>query len=121
MPEAFIYDHVRTPRGRGKADGALHEVTALALVGESTGKVAAARQTGKHWREATFYATWSRRRGWGMSSHPRATEKPQSGRRINLPCGLRESTPTPHAQRRDLAGGRRPGPRRENRRETRRG
>src|ERR1700734_3693646 len=31
MPEAFIYDHVRTPRGRGKADGALHEGTALAL------------------------------------------------------------------------------------------
>src|SRR6201991_4031967 len=31
MPEAFIYDHVRTPRGRGKADGSLHEVTALAL------------------------------------------------------------------------------------------
>ncbi|MDF2599747.1 MAG: acetyl-CoA acetyltransferase [Methylobacterium brachiatum] len=31
MPEAFIYDHVRTPRGRGKADGALHEVTALRL------------------------------------------------------------------------------------------
>src|SRR5271163_4210944 len=31
MPEAYIYDHVRTPRGRGKLDGALHEVTALAL------------------------------------------------------------------------------------------
>jgi len=31
MSEAFIYDHVRTPRGRGKADGALHEVTALNL------------------------------------------------------------------------------------------
>ncbi len=31
MPDAFIYDHVRTPRGRGKPDGALHEVTALAL------------------------------------------------------------------------------------------
>src|SRR4249920_1097892 len=31
MPEAYIYDHVRTPRGRGKSDGALHEVTALAL------------------------------------------------------------------------------------------
>ena len=27
MAEAFIYDHVRTPRGRGKADGSLHEVT----------------------------------------------------------------------------------------------
>jgi acetyl-CoA C-acetyltransferase len=31
MPDAFIYDHVRTPRGRGKIDGALHEVTALNL------------------------------------------------------------------------------------------
>ena len=31
MAEAFIYDHVRTPRGRGKADGSLHEVTALRL------------------------------------------------------------------------------------------
>lgn len=31
MADAFIYDHVRTPRGRGKPDGALHEVTALAL------------------------------------------------------------------------------------------
>jgi acetyl-CoA C-acetyltransferase len=31
MPDALIYDHVRTPRGRGKQDGALHEVTALSL------------------------------------------------------------------------------------------
>src|SRR2546430_2974441 len=31
MPEAYIYDHVRTPRGRGKPDGALQEVTAVAL------------------------------------------------------------------------------------------
>jgi acetyl-CoA C-acetyltransferase len=31
MPDAFIFDHVRTPRGRGKSDGALHEVTALNL------------------------------------------------------------------------------------------
>jgi acetyl-CoA C-acetyltransferase len=31
MAEAFIYDHVRTPRGRGKADGALHEVSTLGL------------------------------------------------------------------------------------------
>jgi len=29
--EAFIFDHVRTPRGRGKADGALHECTSLEL------------------------------------------------------------------------------------------
>ncbi|HYP57764.1 MAG TPA: acetyl-CoA C-acyltransferase, partial [Beijerinckia sp.] len=31
MPEAYIYDHVRTPRGRGKPDGALHEVSTLGL------------------------------------------------------------------------------------------
>ena len=31
MPEAYIYDHVRTPRGRGKADGSLHEVPAVDL------------------------------------------------------------------------------------------
>ena len=31
MPEAFVYDAVRTPRGRGKPDGALHEASSLAL------------------------------------------------------------------------------------------
>ena len=31
MTDAFIYDHVRTPRGRGKPDGALHEVSTLGL------------------------------------------------------------------------------------------
>jgi acetyl-CoA C-acetyltransferase len=31
MPDAYIYDAVRTPRGRGKPDGSLHEVTALRL------------------------------------------------------------------------------------------
>ena len=31
MTDAFIYDAIRTPRGRGRADGALHEVTALRL------------------------------------------------------------------------------------------
>ena len=34
MPDAFIYDHVRTPRGRGKPDGALHEVTTLSLAAQ---------------------------------------------------------------------------------------
>jgi acetyl-CoA C-acetyltransferase len=31
--ECYIYDHVRTPRGRGKPDGSLHEVTSLAAAG----------------------------------------------------------------------------------------
>jgi acetyl-CoA C-acetyltransferase len=37
MADAFIYDHVRTPRGRGKSDGALHEVTALSLAAQTLG------------------------------------------------------------------------------------
>jgi acetyl-CoA C-acetyltransferase len=40
MAEAFIYDAVRTPRGRGKTDGALHEITALEL---ATGVLKAVR------------------------------------------------------------------------------
>jgi acetyl-CoA C-acetyltransferase len=39
MPDAFIYDHVRTPRGRGKVDGSLHEVTALNLASQALGSV----------------------------------------------------------------------------------
>jgi acetyl-CoA C-acetyltransferase len=35
MPDAFIYDAIRTPRGRGKADGSLHEVTALNLAAQA--------------------------------------------------------------------------------------
>ena len=35
MPDAFIFDHVRSPRGRGKADGSLHEVTALNLAAQT--------------------------------------------------------------------------------------
>ena len=31
MAEAYIYDAVRTPRGKGKKDGSLHEITALSL------------------------------------------------------------------------------------------
>ena len=31
MTDAFIYDAIRSPRGKGRPDGALHEVTAVAL------------------------------------------------------------------------------------------
>jgi acetyl-CoA C-acetyltransferase len=41
MPDAFIYDHVRTPRGRGKTDGSLHEVTALNLATQALAAVKA--------------------------------------------------------------------------------
>jgi acetyl-CoA C-acetyltransferase len=39
MPDAFIYDAVRSPRGRGKADGSLHEVTALNLAAQTLAAV----------------------------------------------------------------------------------
>ena len=32
IPEAFIYEAIRTPRGRGKPSGALHEVKPISLV-----------------------------------------------------------------------------------------
>lgn len=34
MTEAFIYDAVRSPRGKGRNDGALHEITALDLAAQ---------------------------------------------------------------------------------------
>src|ERR1700733_8768358 len=39
MPDAFIYDAVRSPRGRGKVDGSLHEVTALNLASQVLGAI----------------------------------------------------------------------------------
>ncbi len=35
MADALIFDHVRTPRGRGKADGALHEVAPVELASQT--------------------------------------------------------------------------------------
>ena len=32
MTDAYIYDYVKTPRGRGKANGSLHEVTPIDLL-----------------------------------------------------------------------------------------
>lgn len=34
MFDAFIYDHVRTPRGRGRADGSLHEIPSVQLAAQ---------------------------------------------------------------------------------------
>lgn len=35
MHDAYIYDHVRTPRGKGRADGALHEITPIQLAAQT--------------------------------------------------------------------------------------
>ncbi|MDA0707496.1 MAG: acetyl-CoA C-acetyltransferase [Proteobacteria bacterium] len=34
MTEAYIFDHVRSPRGRGKKDGSLHEITPINLLSQ---------------------------------------------------------------------------------------
>ncbi|WP_432478092.1 acetyl-CoA C-acetyltransferase [Nocardioides sp. GXQ0305] len=39
MAEAFVYDHLRTPRGKGKAAGSLHEVKPVDLVVGLLGEV----------------------------------------------------------------------------------
>jgi len=39
MSDAFIYDAVRSPRGRGKPDGSLHEVTTLNLAAQTLAAV----------------------------------------------------------------------------------
>ncbi|MCO7194717.1 acetyl-CoA C-acetyltransferase [Pseudonocardia sp. McavD-2-B] len=41
IPEAYIYDAIRTPRGRGKASGSLHEVKPISLM---TGLIDAIRE-----------------------------------------------------------------------------
>ena len=35
MTDVYIYDHVRTPRGRGRADGALHEIPPVPLAAQA--------------------------------------------------------------------------------------
>jgi acetyl-CoA C-acetyltransferase len=39
MTEAFILDHVRTPRGRGRADGSLHHITPIQLAAQTLAAV----------------------------------------------------------------------------------
>ncbi|MEX1146957.1 MAG: beta-ketoacyl synthase N-terminal-like domain-containing protein, partial [Sphingomonadales bacterium] len=39
MTEAYIFDHVRTPRGRGKSSGSLHEITPVSLAAQVLGAV----------------------------------------------------------------------------------
>lgn len=39
MTEVYIFDHVRTPRGRGKADGGLHEITPVQLAAQVLGAI----------------------------------------------------------------------------------
>jgi acetyl-CoA C-acetyltransferase len=44
VTKAYIYDHVRSPRGKGRADGSLHEVTAVQLSAQVLASVAQRNQ-----------------------------------------------------------------------------
>ena len=70
MPDAFIYDHVRTPRGRGKVDGSLHEVTALNLASQALGAIKTATTSIPRWLMTWCWA-WSIRRR-SRRRYPRA-------------------------------------------------
>ena len=41
MNEAYVYDAIRTPRGKGKKDGSLHEVKPVNLPLPRAGRTAA--------------------------------------------------------------------------------
>ena len=48
MSEAFVYDAIRTPRGKGKKDGSLHEVKPVNLL--AGGEQPAAQAGGQGFR-----------------------------------------------------------------------
>jgi acetyl-CoA C-acetyltransferase len=39
MPDAYIFDHIRTPRGKGRPDGALHSVSPVDLLAQVLAKL----------------------------------------------------------------------------------
>ena len=45
MTDAYIYDAIRTPRGKGRKDGSLHEVTALRLSADALNAIKARNNT----------------------------------------------------------------------------
>ena len=45
MTDAYIYDAVRSPRGKGRADGSLHELTSVALSAKIPSLIVVLRET----------------------------------------------------------------------------
>src|SRR5438270_427720 len=79
MADAFIYDHVRTPRGRGKSDGALHEVTALDLATQ----VLSATRYGFSRDDVDSYAVESQKRAGAAWAHGRFKQSVVPVRDVN--------------------------------------
>jgi acetyl-CoA C-acetyltransferase len=108
MSEAFIYDHVRTPRGKGKKDGGLHQATPVWLlrtlfqamqqrlaldtalvddvvlgcvtpVGEQGADIARTAVLDAHWAQTVAGVTQSRFCASGLESVNLAAAKVKSG------------------------------------------
>ncbi len=108
MSDAFIYDHVRTPRGKGKKDGGLHQATPVWLlrtllqamqqrsgldtalvddvvlgcvtpVGEQGGDIARAAVLDAEWAQTVTGVTQSRFCASGLESVNLAAAKVRSG------------------------------------------
>ena len=79
MAEAFIYDHVRTPRGRGKLDGALHTATTLHLAKTALAAIKTRNdlEAGRGRRRGDGLRRCDRRGGRRHRPHGRARGRPR--------------------------------------------
>ena len=83
MPDAYIYDAIRTPRGKGKPDGSLHEVTALRL---SAGVLDVLRERSDLPADAIGDVIWGNVAQVGEQELP---HRPPGDRRRGRGCGIR--------------------------------
>ena len=130
MTDAYIYDHVRTPRGKGKKDGCLHQATPVWLlrtllqalqqrntldtalvddvvlgcvtpVGEQGADIARTAVLDADWAQTVAGVTQSRFCASGLES--REPGRGQGRQRLGRPGGgrrCREHEPLDHGQRR---------------------
>jgi acetyl-CoA C-acetyltransferase len=120
MTDAFLYDHVRTPRGKGKKDGALHQATPVWLlrtllqalrqrlaldtalvddvvlgcvtpVGEQGGDIARTAVLDAEWAESVAGVTLSRFCASGLEAVNLAAAKVMSGQEDLVVAGGVES------------------------------
>ena len=75
MTEAFIYDAVRTPRGKGKKDGALHQVTPVWLLAQALHRGDGATATSSTPRWSTTWCSAASRRSASRAPTSRAPRR----------------------------------------------
>ena len=87
MTEAYIYDAVRTPRGKGRQDGSLHEVTSARLSAGVLNALKARNNLEGHavedviWGNVTQWRRCRLYRGWRRDDGPRCDGQRRRGDR----------------------------------------